>query len=94
MADNTQEDSKDWVSGDDPMTDAQESYLKTLAGQAQKPLHLRNPHPSRSDARPIGQGSAARALKRRLRRAAQHLRVQRRVKVPALLPGIVRVYRP
>ncbi|MBR0813016.1 DUF3072 domain-containing protein [Bradyrhizobium diazoefficiens] len=34
MADNTRKDSKDWVSGDDPMTGAQESYLKTLAEQA------------------------------------------------------------
>ena len=33
MADNTQKDPKDWVSGDDPMTGAQESYLKTLAEQ-------------------------------------------------------------
>jgi hypothetical protein len=38
MADNTQKDPKDWVSGDDPMTGAQESYLKTLAEQAHKPL--------------------------------------------------------
>ncbi|MBV8901653.1 MAG: DUF3072 domain-containing protein [Verrucomicrobia bacterium] len=37
MADNTQKDPKDWVSGDDPMTGAQESYLKTLAEQANKP---------------------------------------------------------
>lgn len=34
MTDNTQKDPKDWVSGDDPMTGAQESYLKTLAEQA------------------------------------------------------------
>ncbi|MGC2087602.1 MAG: DUF3072 domain-containing protein [Bradyrhizobium sp.] len=37
MADNTQKNPKDWVSGDDPMTGAQESYLKTLAEQAHKP---------------------------------------------------------
>lgn len=37
MADNTQKDPKDWVSGDDPMTGAQASYLKTLAEQAHKP---------------------------------------------------------
>jgi DUF3072 family protein len=37
MADNTQKDPKDWVSGDDPMTGAQESYLKTLAEQAHTP---------------------------------------------------------
>jgi hypothetical protein len=36
MADNTQKKAKDWVSGDDPMTGAQESYLKTLAEQAHK----------------------------------------------------------
>jgi len=34
MNDNTQKDPKDWVSGDDPMTGAQASYLKTLAEQA------------------------------------------------------------
>ena len=34
MADNTEKDPKDWVSGDDPVTGAQESYLKTLADQA------------------------------------------------------------
>ena len=38
MADNTQKDPKDWVSGDDPMTGAQESYLKTLAEQAHEGL--------------------------------------------------------
>ncbi|MGX4771981.1 DUF3072 domain-containing protein [Bradyrhizobium guangdongense] len=38
MADNTQKDPKDWVSGDDPMTGAQESYLTTLAEQARKPV--------------------------------------------------------
>ncbi|MDD1520935.1 MULTISPECIES: DUF3072 domain-containing protein [Bradyrhizobium] len=38
MADNTQKDPKDWVSGDDPMTRAQESYLKTLAEQAHQDL--------------------------------------------------------
>jgi hypothetical protein len=37
MADNTQKNPKDWVSGHDPMTGAQESYLKTLAEQAHKP---------------------------------------------------------
>ncbi|WP_407112290.1 DUF3072 domain-containing protein [Bradyrhizobium sp. LMG 9283] len=34
MADNTRKEPKDWVSGGDPMTGAQESYLKTLAEQA------------------------------------------------------------
>jgi hypothetical protein len=37
MADNTQKDPKDWLSGDDPITGAQESYLKTLAEQVHKP---------------------------------------------------------
>ncbi len=37
MADNTQKDPKDWLSGDDPMTGAQESYLKTLSEQANVP---------------------------------------------------------
>ncbi|QOG21729.1 DUF3072 domain-containing protein [Bradyrhizobium sp. SEMIA] len=36
MADNTQKDPEDWVSGDDPMTGAQQSYLKTLSEQAHK----------------------------------------------------------
>lgn len=38
MADNTQKAPKDWVSGDDPMTGAQESYLETLAEQAHQNL--------------------------------------------------------
>jgi hypothetical protein len=29
--DNTQKDPKDWVTGDEPMTGAQRSYLKTLS---------------------------------------------------------------
>jgi hypothetical protein len=37
MADNNQKDPKDWVSGEDPITGAQASYLKTLAEQARKP---------------------------------------------------------
>jgi hypothetical protein len=37
MPDNTRKNPKDWVSGADPMTGAQESYLKTLAEQAHKP---------------------------------------------------------
>jgi DUF3072 family protein len=28
----------DWVSGDEPMTDAQAAYLQTLSEQAQEPL--------------------------------------------------------
>lgn len=35
--DNTQKDPDQWVSGDDPMTGAQMSYLKTLSEQAQQP---------------------------------------------------------
>ena len=38
MADNTRKEPKDWVSGDDPMTGTQESYLKTLAEQAHQDL--------------------------------------------------------
>jgi Protein of unknown function (DUF3072) len=37
MPNNTQKHPKDWVSGEDPMTGAQESYLKTLAEQAHEP---------------------------------------------------------
>lgn len=33
-ADNTRKDPDDWVSGDEPMTGAQASYLKTLSEQA------------------------------------------------------------
>jgi hypothetical protein len=40
---NTQKDPKDWVSGDDPMTGAQESYLKTLANRTTSAP--RNPKP-------------------------------------------------
>ena len=36
--DNTKKAPEDWVSGDDPMTGAQASYLKTLAEQVHKPL--------------------------------------------------------
>ena len=36
MADNTQKNPQDWVSGSDPMTGAQGSYLKTLSEQAHK----------------------------------------------------------
>ena len=35
--DNTQKDPDDWVSGVDPMTGAQASYLKTLCEQAGTP---------------------------------------------------------
>jgi hypothetical protein len=36
-ADNTQKDPDQWVSGDDPMTGAQASYLKTLCELAGYP---------------------------------------------------------
>ena len=36
-ASNTQKDPDDWVSGDEPMTGAQASYLKTLCEQAHSP---------------------------------------------------------
>jgi len=35
--DNTEKDPDDWVSGDEPMTGAQASYLKTLSEQAREP---------------------------------------------------------
>ena len=34
LTDNTRKDPDKWVSGDDPMTGAQASYLKTLCEQA------------------------------------------------------------
>ncbi|MGJ4947210.1 DUF3072 domain-containing protein [Bradyrhizobium sp. HKCCYLS20291] len=37
MAEKLEKDPNDWVSGDDPMTDAQASYLKTLSEQAGRP---------------------------------------------------------
>lgn len=39
--DNTQNDPDDWVSGEDPMTGAQASYLKTLCEQAGTPEKFR-----------------------------------------------------
>ena len=36
-ASNTQKDPDDWVTGDEPMTGAQGSYLKTLSEQAKDP---------------------------------------------------------
>jgi hypothetical protein len=36
-SDNTRKDPDDWVSGDEPMTGAQASYLKTLTEQAHQP---------------------------------------------------------
>lgn len=37
IADNTQKDPDEWVSGDEPMTGAQASYLKTLSERANEP---------------------------------------------------------
>ncbi len=34
---NTEKDPDDWVTGDEPMTGAQGSYLKTLSEQAHEP---------------------------------------------------------
>ncbi|WP_028034719.1 DUF3072 domain-containing protein [Chelativorans sp. J32] len=34
---NMEKDPADWISGDEPMTGAQASYLKTLAEQANEP---------------------------------------------------------
>ena len=34
---NTEKDPDDWVTGDEPMTGAQKSYLKTLTEQAHTP---------------------------------------------------------
>jgi len=34
---NTRKDPDDWISGDEPMTGAQRSYLKTLSEQAHDP---------------------------------------------------------
>jgi hypothetical protein len=36
-SDNTEKDPDDWVSGDEPMTGAQASYLKTLSEQCHQP---------------------------------------------------------
>lgn len=35
--DNLQRDPEDWVTGSDPMTDAQRVYIDTLAGQTGEP---------------------------------------------------------
>jgi hypothetical protein len=35
--DNAEKDPDDWVTGDEPMTGAQASYLKTLSEQAHRP---------------------------------------------------------
>jgi len=36
-SDNAEKDPDDWVSGDEPMTGAQASYLKTLSEQLHEP---------------------------------------------------------
>ena len=35
---NAEKDPEDWVTGDEPMTGAQASYLRTLSGQASEPF--------------------------------------------------------
>jgi Protein of unknown function (DUF3072) len=35
---NTAKDSEDWTTGDEPMTGAQRSYLKTLCDEANEPM--------------------------------------------------------
>lgn len=35
---NMQKDPRDWVTGDEPMTGAQKSYLKTLSEEAKEPF--------------------------------------------------------
>ena len=35
---NTEKDPGEWVTGDEPMTGAQASYLKTLSGEADEPF--------------------------------------------------------
>ena len=35
---NTKKDPDDWVTGDEPMTGAQRSYLKTLSEEAKEPF--------------------------------------------------------
>jgi DUF3072 family protein len=35
---NTEKDPDEWVTGDEPMTGAQKSYLKTLSDQADEPF--------------------------------------------------------
>jgi hypothetical protein len=47
--DNTKKNPDEWVSGDDPMTGAQASYLKTLSEQAGSP-ELYNDHLTKAEA--------------------------------------------
>ncbi|HYP18145.1 MAG TPA: DUF3072 domain-containing protein [Opitutus sp.] len=35
---NTEKDPKEWTTGDEPMTGAQKSYLKTLSDEAKEPF--------------------------------------------------------
>jgi DUF3072 family protein len=43
IADSTEKDPDEWVSGHDPMTGAQASYLRTLAEQAHEPDPTQTP---------------------------------------------------
>jgi hypothetical protein len=47
--DNQIKDPADWVTGDEPMTGAQASYLKTLSEQTQRP-DMFDPNLSKSEA--------------------------------------------
>jgi len=44
---NAEKDPKDWVTGDEPMTGPQESYLETLAQQAGEESTTTSPRPRR-----------------------------------------------
>jgi len=46
---NTEKDPDEWVSGDDPITGAQASYLKTLAEEAREP-HAFSEHLTKAEA--------------------------------------------
>ena len=61
---NLEKDPDDWVSGDDPMTDAQSSYLATLCEQAKEEFE---PHLSKAEA-----SKRIDALRERLGLPARH----------------------
>ena len=46
--DNMEKDPADWVTGDEPMTGAQRSYLKTLSEKAHDPAAFDEPDQGRS----------------------------------------------
>ena len=45
---NTEKEPDDWISGDDPMTGAQASHLKTLSEEVSEPDTFTQPHQGRS----------------------------------------------